>query len=265
LSWSVSDGLLRVVLNRPHALNALTPGLLFDLAEVLGEVAGEPEVRVVTLEGAGERAFSAGFDIKVLAAQGATAHEGRPLETATAALRGCPKPTIALVRGHCLGAGFDLAMSCDFCLCTPSARFAVPAITIGTVYDPHAIDRFRRRLGSTVAREIFVLGHAFTAADALRVGIVSAVLDAADVDVALSEWTAFRESDVAAVLAHKQILEALDATDDRSEQFWAPLEQLRTRSVESRERAEAVRAFARNGNSAGSATRGECRRKTSHG
>jgi len=46
LSWSVSDGLLRVVLNRPHALNALTPGLLFDLAEVLGEVAGEPEVRV---------------------------------------------------------------------------------------------------------------------------------------------------------------------------------------------------------------------------
>jgi enoyl-CoA hydratase len=244
LSWSVDDGRLRVVLDRPHALNALTPALLLDLAEVLGTVAREPDVRVVTLEGAGERAFSSGFDIKVLAALGKDAHRGRPLDTATAAVRDCPRPTVALVRGHCLGAGFELAMSCDFRLCAPSARFAVPAISIGTVYNPHAIERIWRRLGPTVTREIFELGHVFPAAEAYRVGIVSKVIEA-DIDRAVAEWTAFGPRSVRAVLAHKQILDALEATDERGPEFWAPLEELRARSVDSRERAEAVRDFAR--------------------
>lgn len=237
------NGRLWCVLNRPYALNALTPELLFALAAAVTGASEDPEVRAVVVEGAGDRAFSAGFDLKVLHALGPGAHHGRPLETAVGALTACTKPTVAVVRGHCVGAGFDLAMACDFRIATAGSRFSVPAIRIGTVYRPQSIERIWRTLGPTVTKALFVVGHVFDADEALRAGIVQQVVapDALD-EVALS-WTDVPDQGAFASSAQKRIIEAFGATSDRSPEFWAPLDQLRAESVASRERRRAVANF----------------------
>jgi enoyl-CoA hydratase/carnithine racemase len=240
---STENGRLRCVLNRPRALNALTPDLLFALASAVSGASDDPAVRAVVVEGAGGRAFSAGFDIKVLNALGPRAHEGQPLERATGALIACTKPTVALVRGHCLGAGFDLAMSCDFRLATPGSTFSVPAVKIGTVYRPQAIERIWRTLGPTVAKALFVVGRVFDAGDALRAGIVQQVIEPDALEAAALAWTDVPDQGAFASSAQKQIIEAFAATADRSAAFWAPLDQLRAESVASRERRTALADF----------------------
>jgi enoyl-CoA hydratase/carnithine racemase len=240
---STMDRRLRCVLNRPSALNALTPDLLFALAEAVSGASDDPKVCAVVVEGSGGRAFSAGFDIKVLHALGSRAHEGQPLETATGALCACTKPTLALVRGHCVGAGFDLAMSCDFRIATPGSTFSVPAIKIGTVYRPQSMERIWRALGPTVAKALFVAGRVFDADDALRVGIVQQVVEPDALDEAALAWTDVPEQGAFASSAHKRIIEAFAATADRSAAFWGPLDQLRAESVASSERRKALADF----------------------
>ena len=237
------DGRLRCVLNRPYALNALTPELLFALAAAVTGASEDPEIRAVVVEGAGDRAFSAGFDLKVLYALGARAHEGQPLETAIEALTACTKPTVAMVRGHCVGAGFDLAMSCDFRIATAGSRFSVPAIRIGTVYRPQSIERIWRTLGPTVTKALFVVGHVFDSEDALRAGIVQQVVEPDALEDAVLAWTDVPDQGAFASSAQKRIIAAFCTTSDRSPAFWAPLDQLRAESVASRERRKAVADF----------------------
>ncbi|MHB8190909.1 MAG: enoyl-CoA hydratase/isomerase family protein [Ferrimicrobium sp.] len=244
LSWRIEGGLLRCVLERPKSLNALTPRLLFELAELVATVGEAPDVRVVTLEGAGAKAFSAGFDLKVLAALGGKAHEGDPLAKANNAILGCTKPTVAIVRGFCLGAGLDLAMSCDFRIATPESRFSVPALKIGTVYRPQSMEKFWRRLGSTVTKELFVVGREFTAAEALVAGIVQLVVGSEELEEAASRFLNIPDQGVKASQGHKRIIDAFDSTSDRSDAFWSPLDALREESVQSKERLGAVTAFA---------------------
>lgn len=243
LLWEVDDGVLHCILNRPEALNALTPDLLFTLADVVRDVAPRPDVHLVLVSGTGGRAFSAGFDLKVLRALGKQAHQGAPLETATAALLGCAKPTVAAVDGYCLGAGMDLAMSCDFRFATPGSRFGVPAIAIGTVYRPRAVARFVDVLGPTVTKQLFMMGRRFTAEAALDAGIAQVVAGPDELIATARDWAGYGPESSAAVEAHKQIIDALTATADRSPAFWAPLDELRARSVDSRERRAAVEAF----------------------
>ena len=243
LLWSVREGVLRCVINRPGALNALTPELLFLLAEVVTAQASDPAVKVVTLAGAGSRAFSAGFDLKSLAEGSAKAHAGQPLERANDALLACPKPTIALVSGYCVGAGFDTAMSCDFRIATPDSSFFVPAIKIGTVYQPRAIEKFWRLLGPTTTKQLFVMGRRFSAEDAYRVGIVQQVVEVQEVDAAVAEWASISDKSMSAMMAHKKIIDAIDRTTDRGPAFWEPLDELRSKSVASPERKAAVASF----------------------
>ena len=243
LCWEVADGVLLVTLDRPDALNALTPSLLFSLAEVVGTEAARAEVRLVCLVGQGGRAFSAGFDLKVLRALGKDAHRGQPLETATDALRGCPKPTVAAVDGYCLGAGMDLAMACDFRFATPGSTFGVPAISIGTVYRPRAIERFVDLLGPTTTKQLFALGRRFPAPAALTAGICQVVAERDEMLAEVRAWADIKPGSMTAVQAHKQIVDALVETSDRGPDFWAPLDELRTRSVDSVERKNAVEQF----------------------
>lgn len=234
---------LKCTLNRPAALNALTPELLFALAVAVGDAGRDDDIRVVSVEGAGHKAFSAGFDIKVLAALDAEAHRGEPLETATEALVACPKPTIAVVRGYCVGAGLDLALSCDLRIAAEGSRFSVPAIKIGTVYRPQSIERIWRVLGPSTTKALFILGHEFSAEEALRVGIVEQVVPADQLEDSVRSWSAIPDKGVFASRAHKQIINAFSARTDLGESFWAPLDGLRQQSVQSKERQTALQDF----------------------
>jgi len=245
---------LRCILNRPESHNALNPELLDSMATIIESTAAADDVLVVTIEGAGTRAFSAGFDIKVMAAvAGGPDWRRHALQRATNAVASCPKPTVALIRGFCFGAGFDLAMACDFRLATTESRFAVPAIKLGTVYEPRSIERIWNVLGPTVTKELFMLGREFSSSDALRAGIVQEVVEATNLQEAADRWTTIPPGGVQAVFAHKRIIDAFGATSDRSAEFWAPLDALRQQSLEAKERAAAVDAFTKRRSAAPSA------------
>ncbi|HKW73187.1 MAG TPA: enoyl-CoA hydratase-related protein [Candidatus Dormibacteraeota bacterium] len=129
--WAEHD-VLTLTINRPSRRNAVDPELLAALAQTLrenGERAGS-----VILRGAGDEAFSAGYDLSLLTGTAADLDADRFIGEAVAAIRECPAPVIARLSGHCHGAGVELALTCDLRVATPSLRMSVPAVGLGVVY-----------------------------------------------------------------------------------------------------------------------------------
>jgi len=171
-----------VTMDRQAALNALDVSQLVDLQAALGALAVRDDVRAVILTGAGERAFAAGADVKVMATM--TAAEGRAFgllgQGVTATLAGMPQPTIAAVNGFALGGGCELAIACDLRVAADSAVFAQPEVSLGIPAGWGGTQRLAALVGPGVALEMLLSGRRVDAAEALRVGLVNAVVPAAD-------------------------------------------------------------------------------------
>ncbi len=200
-------GVCVVTIDRQDALNALNRETLTELRDRLREVAGDTDVRTVVLTGAGDRAFAAGADIKemtemsVLEAHGwgMLGHEcGRLLES-------MPKPTIAAVNGFALGGGCELALACDIRHAAENAKFGQPEINLAIVPGWGGTQRLARAVGAGLAKDLILTGRTIDAAEALRIGLVSAVHPSAE----LME----RVLEVAAGLAAKSPI-ALSAAKD---------------------------------------------------
>lgn len=199
---------LTLTINRPDRRNALTPALLFELADVMKSASDKA---LVVLRGAGDRAFSSGFDLGVLRELGPRAHDGDPLGTAAAALATSPVPTIAVLHGYCWGAAVELVAACDLRLGSKSTSIAIPAGKMGAVYRPSGMDTVARRFGHQAAVDLFVFGMAFDATAALGRGLISAILENDDIQSFVERITAAP----ALAAAHKQFLrEWQDDADD---------------------------------------------------
>src|SRR5260221_4946454 len=239
-------GWLRCILDRPEALNALHPDQLSELTLAVNHGATDPAVNIVTVEGAGGRAFSAGFDIKVLAELSPQDALFNPsLTRATSALRACPKPTLAIIVGHCLGAGLDLALSCDFRIATSGSRFGIPAVKLGTVYSARQIEYILATLGSVLTKRLFVLGHEFDTESAYAVGLIQEVLSGDDLDEVVTRWVSLPDRGALARNAHKRIIDSLATPPTRPSEFWEPFDALRLTSLQASDRAPTVRALLR--------------------
>ncbi|KKL44501.1 hypothetical protein LCGC14_2365070, partial [marine sediment metagenome] len=119
-----SGRVLTLTINRPEKLNSLSPEVLLRLGDILGDLATSDEVRCVVIRGAGEKAFSSGYDIGRIP-EGAADTEGprrNPLQYGLDAVMSFPYPVIAAVRGFALGAGLHLALACDLRIASPKAR-----------------------------------------------------------------------------------------------------------------------------------------------
>jgi enoyl-CoA hydratase len=174
-----SDAVAVVTVDRQEALNALDVATLTDLRDRLRELAGDVDVRVVILTGAGEKAFVAGADIKYMSgldveeakAWGALGHEaGRLLET-------MPKPTLAAVNGFALGGGCELALACDIRYAASNAKLGQPEVNLGIIPGWGGTQRLARVCGLGVAKELIFTGRVVGAEEALRIGLVNAVHD----------------------------------------------------------------------------------------
>jgi len=168
-----------VTVDRQDALNALDVSTLTELRDRLQELAGDDEVRVVILTGAGEKAFVAGADIKYMSGLdvdaakewGALGHEaGRLLET-------MPKPTIAAINGFALGGGCELALACDIRYAAGGAKLGQPEVNLGIIPGWGGTQRLARVCGLGVAKELIFTGRVIAADEALRIGLVNAVHD----------------------------------------------------------------------------------------
>src|SRR6266436_9350238 len=131
----------------------------------------DDEVRVVVLTGAGAKAFVSGADISKFESERATIeatrHYNATVEKAYAGIQQFPKPTIAMIRGYCIGGGLGLAVCCDLRICSDNSRFAVPAAKLGLGYSYAGIKRLSDLVGPSFTKEIFYTARQFDAAEAV--------------------------------------------------------------------------------------------------
>jgi enoyl-CoA hydratase len=171
-------GLMVVTFNRPEVLNALNTATSEDLRTVLGPLAFTPgDLRCVILTGAGEKAFSAGGDLKER--MGMSDADWRRqhaiFEQGAMALKQCPVPVIAAVNGLVYGGGCETALSCDFVYAATTARFALTEVMIGILPGTMGTQQLPRAVGERRAKEILMTGCPFTAEEAHAWGLVNRI------------------------------------------------------------------------------------------
>ncbi|MAL97276.1 enoyl-CoA hydratase [Hydrocarboniclastica marina] len=169
-----------ITLNRPEALNALSPELTAELTDLLDQLETDDNVAVVVLTGS-EKAFAAGADIKAMKDWSYMDVYKADFITATwERISRFRKPTIAAVNGYALGGGCELAMMCDFIIASETARFGQPEITIGTIPGAGGTQRLARFIGKAKAMDMILTGRMMDAQEAERSGLVSRVLPSAE-------------------------------------------------------------------------------------
>ncbi len=171
---------LTLTINRPERRNAVDPELLSALAEALhGEGA---KAGAVVLRGAGDAAFSAGYDLTRLTGTVADLEADRFIGEAANALRACPAPVIARLVGHCHGAGVELALSCDLRIAAPSLRMSVPAVSLGVVYRFQFVARLVQICGIARTSDLLFAMPELDAERAYGWGLVTEVVAEAEID-----------------------------------------------------------------------------------
>jgi len=172
-------GIGRIVLNRPEALNALSEDVLLRLASILDKVKTDDGVGAVMITGAGEKAFSAGADIKFL-------NQATPLEVREFAklavavnhkIETLGKVVVAAINGYALGGGLELAEACMLRVAVRDARLGHPEVRIGAIAGFGGTTRLPRLIGKGRAAELLLTGRLVTAEEALRTGLVNRVVE----------------------------------------------------------------------------------------
>lgn len=177
--WGANE-VLTLTLNRPERRNALDPELLNALAEALDQEGSR--AGAVILRGAGDDAFSAGYDLTRLTGTSADLDADRYIGEASNALRACPAPVIARLTGHCHGAGVELALSCDLRIGAPSLRMSVPAVSLGVVYRFQFVARLVQICGLARAGDLLLAMPELDAVRAYGWGLITEVVPDSEID-----------------------------------------------------------------------------------
>lgn len=188
----VEDGVGRLVFNNPERRNAVSLEMWEAAERALDAFADDPTVRVVVLSGAGGKAFVSGADISKFESErsgpDATAHYNATTARLYDKLEALEKPTIAEIRGSCVGGGTALALCCDLRICGESSRFGVPAAKLGVGYGFEGLKRLVDIVGPAFAKEIFFTGRLFSAAEAQQMGLVNRVLADEEVETYVADY-----------------------------------------------------------------------------
>ncbi len=184
----LEEGVARITLDRPQALNALNMEVLEELREAVVELALDDEVRVILLTGAG-KAFVAGADIAEMAELGPLeAREFSHLgQDCFATIEACPKPVIAVVNGYALGGGLELALACHLRVLSRRAKVGQPEVSLGLIPGFGGTQRLARIAGQGVAREWILTGATYDAEEAYRVGVANRLADPEDLEATALE------------------------------------------------------------------------------
>ena len=177
----VADGVGTIRLDRPK-MNALNVQVQEEIRAAATEATERDDVKAVVIYG-GERVFAAGADIKEMADMSYTDMVKRSgaLQSSFTAVARIPKPVVAAVTGYALGGGCELALACDFRVAGDNARLGQPEILLGVIPGAGGTQRLARLVGPARAKEIIFSGRFVSADEALRIGLVDEVVDAADV------------------------------------------------------------------------------------
>ena len=173
------EGIATVTLNRPEAMNALSRALRADLAAAMRELASDEAVRAIVLTGAGERAFTAGLDLKELGADttnlGAANADGAD-ENPVKAIELCPQPVIGAINGVAITGGFEVALACDILIASTNARFADTHARVGILPGWGLSQKLSRIIGIGRSKELSLTGNFLDAQAACDWGLVNRVV-----------------------------------------------------------------------------------------
>jgi enoyl-CoA hydratase/carnithine racemase len=169
-----------LTIDRPEARNAIDPETTDAFDAAFDELEADDEVQVVILTGAGDKAFCAGVDLKVQAAEGIARVISEKGGFAGIVQRNFPKPLIAAVNGHALGGGLELMLACDMAICADHALVGATEVRFGQLADGGSLIRLPNRLPLAIAAELVLTGEPISAERAAHWGLVNAVVPAAE-------------------------------------------------------------------------------------
>jgi enoyl-CoA hydratase len=235
-----------MIFNQPEKHNAVTLEMWRAVPKIVAAFEADPDVRVIVLAGAGERAFVSGADISEFDAKRDTEEAIRAYDAvgdmAEAALIGASKPTIAMIRGICFGGGVGIALATDLRICSTDSTFAIPAAKLGVGYGYAGIRRLVDVVGPAFAKEIFFTGGSFTAEDARIMGLVNRVVAPAELEAHVSRFAATIGANAPLTIrAAKLAVNA--AVEDAERRRLQPVEDAIKACLASRDYVEGRRAF----------------------
>ena len=169
-----------LIFNNPERHNAVSLEMWEAASGILADFAADKAIRVVVLTGAGGKAFVSGADISKFeserSSKEAVDRYNVAVDKANTAVYEFPKPTIAMIRGYCIGGGVGLALCCDLRICSDNSKFGVPAAKLGLGYGFTGIKKLVDVVGPSFAKEIFFTARQFTAPEALAMGLINRML-----------------------------------------------------------------------------------------
>ena len=191
--YDKADGVARVTINRPEKYNACTPVTLMELGQALTDAWVDDKVGVIVFTGAGEKAFCTGGDQSIRDKEGYSGTVAAlPLEvawqTVTTLIRNIPKPVIARVNGYAVGGGHVFQVVCDLSIAADTAKLGQAGPKVGSFDPGFGTSDLARHVGLKRAKEIWYLCRLYTAEQALQMGLVNAVVPAAELDDEVTRW-----------------------------------------------------------------------------
>src|SRR5205823_14906030 len=175
-----------VVFNRPKMRNAISLAMWTEIARVTEGLAKDESVRAIVYRGAGREAFASGADIsefKEHRKDTATAlRYNAQTSAAYTAIRVCPKPTVAMVFGFCMGGAMAVAMACDFRFAAGGSKFGIPAARLSIIYGLDAVHQLVDLVGPAYTKDILYSARALDAEEALRIGLIQRLLPASELE-----------------------------------------------------------------------------------
>jgi enoyl-CoA hydratase len=233
-----------VTLNRPEVYNALNAVLLGELGEVVEEIKKDPDIGVVILTGAGEKAFVSGADIGEIPASNAILawSTSRDHQSILNQLERLGKPSIAAINGFCLGGGLELAMACTLRIASENAKLGLPELGLGLVPGYGGTQRLLRLVGKGKAFEMILTAKAIDAQEAYRVGLINHVVSQTELIPKAKQMaeSILKNGPTAIRLAMDLVLRGMDMSLDHSMAFESAMTSV---SLMSEEAAQRLKAF----------------------
>ena len=240
----IEEDICTLVINRPEKRNVVNPEILSRLSETLREISEDGQVRVVVLRGAGEKAFSAGYDIPQLYKSEDFGFDD-PVEDAMSSIESCAVPVIAMIHGYCIGAACGLAITCDLRLAAESARMGITAAKLGVVYPPSSTMRLINIVGVSAAKELLYTGRLVDAEKARDIRMVDRVVPSKDLSTVTYDLAReIADNSPQSVRGTKRIISKLLANQALSPQAREEFLVMRKQIVESDDFKEGQKAFA---------------------